>query len=385
MSAVKVLYVSFDDLGAGKGAAIHIKQFAEALARHYDVTIITPGARDSDGEWLGARRIELALTRGSFVDRVTHFRARLAEHLSAQRYDLIHFRSIWEGRVVAEQAAAGAQLIYEANGFPSIELKYHYPRVAANRALTERLRAQELALLLAARLIITPCQVTKGYIESLGINGEKVVVISNGADTDLFQPAPVHDNGDESRRLIYIGTLAPWQGIEVLLRAMKQAQARRPFRLAIVGRARKSWLKRDRRLVSRFKLEGQVDFIEACEQAEIAAHINGAEIAIAPLTASDRNIVQGCSPIKLFEYAACGRAIVAADLPAVREILTHGENALLYNPRKPAQLCHRIIELAEDSALRARLGAAARALVEARYTWRQAQERLIAAYRRLLK
>src|SRR5690606_19885917 len=84
------------------------------------------------------------------------------------------------------------------------------------------------------------------------------------------------------------------------------------------------------------------------------------------------------SPLKLFEYLALGRAIVASDLPAIREVLTHDVDALLVPPGDAAALAAAIGRLADDAALRTRLGAAARARAAA-FTWAARAERLEAA------
>jgi len=76
------------------------------------------------------------------------------------------------------------------------------------------------------------------------------------------------------------------------------------------------------------------------------------------------------SPLKIFDYMAAGRAIVAPDQPNIREILTSGETALLFDPAQPAAVWLAVLRLAGDAALRARLGAAAQAeIVRRRYTW----------------
>lgn len=75
------------------------------------------------------------------------------------------------------------------------------------------------------------------------------------------------------------------------------------------------------------------------------------------------------SPLKLFEYMASGRPIVASDLPSTREIVTHGEHALLVPPGDPEALAAALCRLRDDPALGARLGAQARTLAQARYTW----------------
>jgi glycosyltransferase involved in cell wall biosynthesis len=73
--------------------------------------------------------------------------------------------------------------------------------------------------------------------------------------------------------------------------------------------------------------------------------------------------------MKLFEYMASGRAIVASDLPSTAEVVTDGETALLYPPGDATALGGAIIRLRDDPALRERLGSAAARDVLAHYTW----------------
>lgn len=84
------------------------------------------------------------------------------------------------------------------------------------------------------------------------------------------------------------------------------------------------------------------------------------------------------SPIKLFEYMAAGRAIVASDLPSTAEVVRDGKTALLYPPGDVAALTAALRRLSHDAALRERLGAAAQAEVMTRYTW-AARARMILA------
>ncbi|HET9147544.1 MAG TPA: glycosyltransferase, partial [Acetobacteraceae bacterium] len=90
----------------------------------------------------------------------------------------------------------------------------------------------------------------------------------------------------------------------------------------------------------------------------------GFDIALQPRS------VDYASPLKLFEYMAAGCAIVAPDQPNIREILTHGRTALLFDPDEPGALWQAVARLADDAELRERLGRAARAEIEARdLTW----------------
>lgn len=75
------------------------------------------------------------------------------------------------------------------------------------------------------------------------------------------------------------------------------------------------------------------------------------------------------SPIKLFEYMAARRAIVASDLPSTADVVTHNESALLYPPDDVAALAAALTRLRDDPALRSRLADAAYLRVMTRYTW----------------
>ncbi|PMY01013.1 glycosyl transferase family 1, partial [Pseudomonas sp. MPR-R2A5] len=82
------------------------------------------------------------------------------------------------------------------------------------------------------------------------------------------------------------------------------------------------------------------------------------------------------SPLKLFEYMALSRAIVAPDQANIREVLTDGVDALLFRPGDPAALAEVLARLAAAPELRRRLGAAARRRLEgADLTWRGAARR----------
>jgi glycosyltransferase involved in cell wall biosynthesis len=87
--------------------------------------------------------------------------------------------------------------------------------------------------------------------------------------------------------------------------------------------------------------------------------------------------------LKLFEYMAAGRAIVASDLPAIREVIEHEVQALLVPPGDAGALAGAIRRLADDPALRDRLGRAARARV-ADFTWDRRAERLEALLARVV-
>ena len=78
--------------------------------------------------------------------------------------------------------------------------------------------------------------------------------------------------------------------------------------------------------------------------------------------------VNWMSPLKVFEYMAAGRAIVASDLPVLHEVLTNGRNALLVSPEDESAWIRALLSLS-DEVSRHRLARQARRDVEAGYTW----------------
>jgi glycosyltransferase involved in cell wall biosynthesis len=115
----------------------------------------------------------------------------------------------------------------------------------------------------------------------------------------------------------------------------------------------------------------------------VAARLRDADVLILPNRPSAIS-TDFTSPLKLFEYMASGRPIVASDLPSFREILRDGENALLVEAGNPQALVAGITRIKDDPALAARLARQAAADVRD-YTWPRRAERLEAYFRTVVE
>jgi glycosyltransferase involved in cell wall biosynthesis len=218
--------------------------------------------------------------------------------------------------------------------------------------------------------------ITRGLAESLQQRfgaRPRLAVVHDGTRlaTDLRPLASGHlTSGDVV--VGYAGHLYPWKGVDILLEALAHTPG---IRATIVGgHEEEPDLARLRALAARLGVAGAVTFTGLVAPAEVAGHLAGADILVLPNPASAISS-RATSPLKLFEYMAAGKAIVASNLPAIAEVLTHDVNAWLVAPGDAAALADGIRRLAGDAALRARLGSAARRDV-AEYSWDRRAERL---------
>ena len=139
-------------------------------------------------------------------------------------HDIVHYRNIWDGLAIAQNKKRfGYKTLFEVNGLPSIELKYHYPRIDSN--LLTKLKEQEVATLYLSDAIVCPSNVTCDYIASLGLSPKLVTVIPNGVSPSDFSPSPLPAREGRLPVLLYIGSLADWQGLDVLLKALPKILA----------------------------------------------------------------------------------------------------------------------------------------------------------------
>lgn len=163
--------------------------------------------------------------------------------------------------------------------------------------------------------------------------------------------------------LLYLGSLHPWKGLDRLLAALPQV-ADAELHIAGGPEVRIAEL---RAQASALGVADRLRFLGSVPPAQRFQTIADADICLLPL--SDTSIgSRYTSPLKLFEYMAVGKPIVAADVPALQLVLRDGEDGLLAAVDDPAALARQINRLLADPALAARLAAAARARA-GDYTW----------------
>ncbi len=245
------------------------------------------------------------------------------------------------------------------------------------RGVADRTRALERFVLGNADLLLPLTQACADLLtREFGVPRARIAVVPDGT-APPGPPAP--PRSPRSREVVYAGQLYRWKGVDVLLRAMPYL----PDAVLTVygGDVTAGQPDRDltacRALAWELGVSDRVRFAGFVPHAELRPRLAGARVGVLPLP--DRLMSRYfTSPLKLFDYMAAGVAIVATDLPAVREVLVDRENALIVPPDEPRELASAIRRLLDDDALAERLRLRAFLQVGA-YTWDARAARIIQA------
>jgi glycosyltransferase involved in cell wall biosynthesis len=213
------------------------------------------------------------------------------------------------------------------------------------------------------------------YAIGVGAARERVHVVPNGVDTERFRPDV---SGDGTRQKLgigpgpvigFVGSLKPWHGVDLLLSAFARV-ARKDWTLLVVGEGpERASLERQ---ASSPGSHGRVLFTGAVDHEDMPAHLAVVDVAVAPYRAVENFYF---SPLKLYEYLAAGRAVVASDIGQIAEVIHHGENGYLVPAEDEGALARALLRLVDDGVLRAGL---TRRSTQGLMSWRDTARRVIA-------
>jgi glycosyltransferase involved in cell wall biosynthesis len=239
----------------------------------------------------------------------------------------------------------------------------------------DRLR---LPALLAHPNCVGLCAITNALkndvIARYGVSPERVFVAPDGAD----EPRPGAPVVLPSQRLHvgYTGQLYPGKGMEVVLPLARACPWAEFHVIGGIEPYLSRWRDSARDLPN-------LTFCGHLPPAQVASWLAVLDVVLLPNQRSVESsggddIARWTSPLKLFEYMAAEKPILASDLPVLREVLRHGENALLCNPDKPQGWAEALLHLRDNCSLRAQLGTAARNDWARNYTWDARAQRVMA-------
>ena len=271
-------------------------------------------------------------------------------------------------------ASTRARLVYESHGYAP-EVAAALPQLIATAtapgaAKLKRLAEREAAVWRGADGYITITRALAGELERRFGSREKLAVIPDGVRTSTT--APTQPPATSAPVAGYAGHLYAWKGVDLLLHAIAAVPGVRG--LIVGGHSAEPDLARVKALAESLRITDRVTFTGLVPRSSVPGHLAQATMLVLPNPASAIS-THFTSPLKLFEYMAAGRPIIASDLPAIREVLRDGENALLVEPGIADAIARAIRRLADDPQLAGRLARSA-ATDAAAYTWSRRAERI---------
>ena len=239
-------------------------------------------------------------------------------------------------------------------------------------------RAVESALCESSSLVVVVSDRVAEEVAQIAPSA-RVLVSPNAVDAKAFEVAEDVRNATRSKLGVagdevlvgFVGRFYGWHGVDRLSEAATDFLERRPqARLLLIGDGphREPALRLLERFGERVVAPGLVSHEEAPSL-----------LAAADILASPHAPVEGFvgSPMKIFEYMASGRAIVASRLEQIGEVLVDEVTAKLVTPGRADELAQAIVDLIDDPLLRGRLGAAAREEALKSHTWASRMARVL--------
>lgn len=225
----------------------------------------------------------------------------------------------------------------------------------------------------------------KDLTRQFGVKDEYIFDSPVGADLQRFKPGL--DGGwvrekynIKGQLVLYVGQLHGAQYVDLFLRAANIVL--HEFTAAtfmVVGEG--FWEGNLKRIAGDLGIRGKVIFTGAVPHQEIPSYISAASICVAPFR--DTQVTRCKSPLKIVEYLASGKPVVASNVGEVRKMV--GGVGILVKPGDQHSLAEGILKLLKNETLREKIGRLSRQRIENRYTWPKTAASILSAYNKITR
>lgn len=270
----------------------------------------------------------------------------------------------------------GAQTILAARHFKvpvmfrSIDVT---SRLVPSALLVPPTRALEAFVYRRANAITSVTLHLKKYVESYGVPESRVRVLPSGVDAKIFSPALRNDAlmsswgiAPDDPVILFMGTIYKFSGLDRVIQDFPALLARHPkAKLLIVGNGEDE--NRLKRLAATVGVSGNVVFGGLQPYDRLPDIIRSSDICINPFELNE--ITRDILPTKLFQYLACGKPVVATELPGTIPFLAGEEQGMVYTTLD--KFVSKLEELLDRPDYRNELGLRGTAISEDKYDWKQ--------------
>lgn len=222
--------------------------------------------------------------------------------------------------------------------------------------------------------------ISKGLKEELiknDFNGNKIYVLYDGVDLEKFD---INISKNEAREKLnlpkyktiisYTGSLQSWKGYETFLKSYDYLKNKENIVYLVVGGSKEQVNKLREEYINK-----NIIFIPFVENSKIPLFLKASDVLVIPNSSKYEISVKYTSPLKLFEYMASKRPIIASDLPSIKEIVDNNE-VLFFKPDDEMDLAEKIKKFIKDKELQNKLVKNAFEKVK-NYTWKKRAEKIV--------
>lgn len=371
---MKILYITLENLSLHKGSVVHVKEVITGLRKlgHEVGLIACSCAKFEKADSFYNLHKFLGFKKQPHIISSVFLLIYLLKTLS--RYDVIYARD-YHTVIIAlfPRIIFKKKLVFEINGVANEEQRLKGDSIF-NRALSSFVRCAEgMATKYSDRIVSVTPQIASYLKEQFDCFSHKIEVISNGVNTDFFRP--IRDEASllhwkqklkiwrEEMVVAFIGNLAPWQGVDDLIKVAPSLIARmKGIKFLIIGDGvlRKSFEEK----VKGLGLSDHFLFTGMVRHDQIPIYINVADVCVV----LKKRLKSGYSPIKLYEYLACGKPVVASRVEGLDFIEKEGLGRLV-EPRDLRCLEDVLLELLRDPRKRAEMSRRGLLLARECFSW----------------
>ncbi len=361
-----------------KGSSVHVQEMIRALQRQ-GACVDLFAARVDDPPPPGFDALPLhrlpsigdgePAGHAAAVAALNHALAAAIER--AGPYDLVYERySLWSFAAMERARAAGTPGLLEVNA-PLIEEQ------AVHRGLRDARGAARVAtrVFQAATALVAVSEEVAAWLECRPSARGRVHVLLNGVDPERFRPdvRPAAAGPPGTFTVGFVGSMKPWHGLPVLIDAFARLHGHdAATRLLVVGGGPEDAAVRTE-LAAR-ELRSAAVLTGAVAPSDVPGLLTSMDVAVAPYPDAARFYF---SPLKVYEYMAAGRAVVASRVGQLESLIQHDVTGLLCPAGDAAALAAALDRLRRAPELRTRLGRAARASVVREHTWEAVAARVL--------
>jgi len=237
----------------------------------------------------------------------------------------------------------------------------------------------------ADKIIVVTSKLKQILIREYNVSENKIEVLENGANVDLFRPMERNRVisklriSEQFRYVCFVGNFATWQGLEYLIKSVPHVLKECPdARFLLVGDG--DLKERLESMVKDIGVSDKVIFTGMVPYQNVPYYINASDVCVAPKLP----LKSGYSPLKLCEYLACEKPVIASRLNGF-EILEEHQMGLLVPPEDEVALAQAIVKLLKSFSLREEMGKNGRQYVVKHRSWESVARKTLQVFEELIE